>query len=255
MLAPRYLQGFWQDGFTLKAHLADYLGLDEPTLAAKLASGTSDLATLGHRDFDWDTASVFYGEATAGELYLFDLAAWHLNSQDHIGDSLRLIADFAQGQVLDFGGGIGTHTIAAALNPAVDRVFYCDLNPVLTQFVRERVAKLGLTEKVWFGTMPPADQQFATVLCFDVLEHLPNPTQQLHHFHQLLVPQGHLITNWYFFKGFAEEFPFHLDYRDQAEAVTTFYETLPLLFLEQFHPYPTTTRCYVARQLPERLKN
>lgn len=59
-----------------------------------------------------------------GSAYLLDLAAWHLSSTDYIGDTLRLVADQARGLVLDFGGGIGTHTIGAALCPAVEQVIF-----------------------------------------------------------------------------------------------------------------------------------
>jgi len=43
------------------------------------------------------------------------------------------------------------------------------------------------------------------------MEHLLNPSQQLMDFRQRLAPSGKIILNWYFFKGFNQEFPFHLE--------------------------------------------
>ncbi|MGA1625414.1 MAG: class I SAM-dependent methyltransferase, partial [Prochlorothrix sp.] len=224
----------------LKAHLQGFLNLDAATLEAKLAQGTEDLATLGHRDFDWEKATEFYQDQV-GEAYLFDLGAWHLSSQDYIGDTLRLIADFAQGEVLDFGGGIGTHAIAAALCPQVSQVTYCDANPVNLAFVTYRAQQLGLSEKLHCcGTMPETPQ-FDSIICFDVLEHLPDPVGQLKDFRRRLRSGGSLITNWYFYKGVNQEFPFHLD--DPA-VMEEFFRVLQTQFLECFHPYFITARCY-----------
>ena len=51
-------------------------------------------------------------------------------------------------RVLDLGGGIGPHAIAAALCPQVEQVVYCDLNPINGNFVQSRSAKLGLSHKI-----------------------------------------------------------------------------------------------------------
>ena len=49
------------------------------------------------------------------------------------------------------------------------------------------------------------------------------------------------LLNWYFFKGYAGEYPFHFD--DPA-LVETFFRTLQSRFLEVFHPLLITTRAY-----------
>lgn len=233
------LQAFWQDAYNLKQHLQDFLQVDPQTLEQRLSESKQELAEMGHRDFDWNAADQFYSHQV-GDIYLFELGAWHLASQDHIGDTLRLIADHVQGRVLDFGGGIGTHAIAAALCPNVQEVVYCDINPVHHRFVQYRVEKLGLADKIHCCLANPSGE-FDAILCFDVLEHLPDPTQQLLQFHKQLSVQGQIILNWYFFKGFANEFPFHLD---DPVVIESFFLTLQRHFLELFHPYFTTARCY-----------
>nr|WP_310488273.1 class I SAM-dependent methyltransferase [Chamaesiphon sp. VAR_69_metabat_338] len=235
-----HLNGYWQDAFNLKQHLHQFLDLDPEQLELKFTTALQDLAELGRRDFDWEKANEFYRDRV-GEAYLFELATWHLTSTDYIGDTLRLIADNARGRVLDFGGGIGTHAIAAALCPAVTHVIYCDINPINYDFVRHRVRQLGLESKITCCTELAPTETFDTINCFDVMEHLPAPSQQLLQFHQILKAEGKMITNWYFSKGSNQEFPFHLD---DPKTIDLFFRTLQSNFIEIFHPYFITTRCY-----------
>ncbi|MCF2970903.1 class I SAM-dependent methyltransferase [Synechococcus sp. Nb3U1] len=242
---PPALSRYWQNAFDLEAHLASFLGLDGADLQQKLKAGQQQLAELGRRDFRWDQADQFYRDQV-GSTYLLDLAAWHLSSTDYIGNTLRLLVDHARGLVLDFGGGIGTHAIGAALCPAVEQVIFWDLNPIHRQLMKLRAEKLDLTERIWCPDTFPAGIPFDTLVCFDVMEHLPNPVGQLRQFHDWLKPEGKLVINWYFFKGFQGEFPFHLD---DPQVIEEFFRVLQSRFLEVFHPYLITSRCY--RKWPE----
>lgn len=235
-----YLQAYWSDAFGLRSHLQEFLQLNPQSLDDKLASSQAELAQMGQRDFDWEHAQEFYQDQV-GALHLLDLAAWHLSSRDYIGDTLRLVDRFACGRVLDFGGGIGTHTLAAALNPRVEKVIFWDLNPLHRDFVTLRARHLGLETKVICPTQLPESPAYDTIICLDVLEHLPDPAAQLLHFHQLLSAPGKIILNWYFFKGFQQEFPFH---QDDPALIKRFFSCLQTHFLEVFHPYLITTRCY-----------
>lgn len=237
---PPFLSDYSQDSFHLKQHLQEFLHLDSETLDEKLAAGTQQLAELGNKDFDWETATAFYRDKV-GEVYLFELGAWHLASHENIENTLFLIVDHAQGRVLDFGGGIGTHTICAALCPQVEQVIYCDINPVNRDFVHHRVEQLGLSQKIIICQEINPKETFDTIISFDVLEHLPDPSQQLLKFYQALTPEGKTILNWYFFKGFNQDYPFHID---DPQVVETFFKTIQSKFLEIFHPYYTTARCY-----------
>ncbi|GBE94792.1 class I SAM-dependent methyltransferase [Nostoc cycadae] len=237
---PSFLKTFWENSFNLKQHIQGFLNLDPVSLETKLKCSQQHMAELGHKDFDWEKATTFYSKKV-NELYLFELGAWHLGSQNYIGDTLRLIADHSQGRVLDFGGGIGTHTIAAALSPQVEQVIYCDINPINRNFVEYRAKELGLNDKITFYLEIPPNINFDTILCFDVLEHLPDPNHQLLQFHKILKDEGKIILNWCFFKGFNQEHPFHLD---DAEMINKFFKTLQTNYLEIFHPYQITGRSY-----------
>lgn len=239
-VAPSFLQGYWQHNFNLKQHLQDFLNLDLEIIEKELAMGQESLKQIGNRDFDWEKASEFYRERV-GQAYLFELGAWHLSSQDYIGGTLTLTSAQAVGRVLDFGGGIGTHAIAAALCPQVEKVVYCDINPINCNFVQTRASKLGLSDKIFCCLEVSPTEVFDTIICLDVIEHLPNPSRQLLDFHKMLAPSGKMILNWYFFKGFNQEFPFHLE---DEEEINTFFYQLQSNFIEIFHPYLITTRCY-----------
>jgi len=239
---PQYLAAFWQNSFDLKAHLSAFLDTDVRDIDLQLRECRETIKAIGEH-FDWAMVDSFYQEQV-GANHIFELAAWHLESSDYIGDMLCLIADRARGRVLDFGGGIGTHAIGAALCPNVTEVHYADLNPTNCEFVRDRADRLGLSDKLHVSTAIPDPKRFDTILCFDVVEHLPDPAAQLRQFHDWLVPEGILLVNWYFSKGFDNEFPFHLD--DPAK-VDAFFMVLQSQFLERFHPYLMTTRSYRKR--------
>ena len=141
------IEDFLKTGFNLKEHLAQYLNLDFKDLEKRLRSGIEDMSSIHPGSLNSENVSEFY-EEEVGNAHLFDLASWHLGSAEYIADTLRLERMFAHGNVLDFGGGIGTHAIAAAGLKNVDHVYFVDLNPHNRDFVLRRIQKLGLTESI-----------------------------------------------------------------------------------------------------------
>ena len=236
------VSAFLRDGLAVKEHLSRYLNLSMDAVEKQLPCSTEDLADLHPGAFRADDATAFY-EDTVGTGHLLELAAWHLSSSDYIADTLRLQGMAARGQVLDFGGGIGTHALSAAALPDVDHVWFVDLNPHNRAFVEQRAAALGLSGKLSthrdLGETGPV--RFDTVVCLDVLEHLPDPSAQLLEFHQRMTPDAMALLNWYFFKGYNGEYPFHFD--DQ-QLVDAFFRTLQSQFREVFHPLLITARLY-----------
>ncbi|MEA5502844.1 methyltransferase [Halotia wernerae UHCC 0503] len=237
---PACFSSYWNNSFQLEPHLQTFLNLDPDILKVQLIAGQKKMSDLGQNDFQWETATEFYHNQV-GTNYLFDLASFHLQSQDYIRDTLCLIADQTYGKVLDFGGGLGTHAIAAAFCPDVTQVIYCDINPIHCEFVKYRTKKLGLEDKLSCYLQLPTTETFDTILCFDVLEHLPDPSQQLLDFYHALSSNGKLIVNWYFSQGLNNEFPFHIE---DTQVVEKFFWTIQRYYLEVFHPYLITSRCY-----------
>lgn len=239
------VSAFLRDGLAVKEHLSRYLDLSVEAVEQQLPRSTEDLADLHPGAFRADDATAFY-EDTVGTGHLLELAAWHLSSADYIADTLRLQGMAARGQVLDFGGGIGTHALSAAALPEVEHVWFVDLNPHNRAFVQQRAETLGLSGKL--STHRDLGEtgavRFDTVVCLDVLEHLPDPSAQLLAFHQRMTPEAIALLNWYFFKGHNGEYPFHFD---EPALVEGFFGTLQERFLEVFHPLLITARLYRPR--------
>ena len=236
------VSAFLDDGLNLKAHLGSYLNLSIEDVDQRLPSSTEELADLHPGAFRAEDATAFY-EDTVGTGHLLELAAWHLSSADYIADTLRLQGMFARGQVLDFGGGIGTHALSAALLPQVDHVWFVDLNPHNRSFVQQRADALGISHKLSThrDLAETAAVRFDTLVCLDVLEHLPDPSAQLLEFHSRMQTGSVALLNWYFFKGHHGQYPFHFD---DPGLVEQFFQTLQSRFLEIFHPLLITTRTY-----------
>ena len=236
------ISSFLKDGFNLKNHLINFLHINNDQLEQRLLSGVNDLAALHPGAFTRTDAGDFY-EDKVGDAHLIDLASWHLNSSNYIADTLRLQQKFAHGKVLDFGGGIGTHALAASFLSEVEHVWFVDLNPQNRRFVEERAKQLGVDDQisVFRDLESTHDTIFDSVICLDVLEHLPDPSKQLQIFLEKLSPNGVALMNWYFYKGNKGEYPFHFD---DPEMIDKFFSTLQSNYLEVFHPFLITTRAY-----------
>ncbi len=233
---------FMRTGFHLKSHLARFLQISNEDVEARLPLGSIELAKIHPGAFDPENATSFY-EDKVDIRHLFDLSAWHLGSADYIADTLRLQQQFAKGYVLDFGGGIGTHALAAAAQEEVEHVWFVDLNPQNRDFVQYRANELCLSDLISVHRdLESIDGlKFDTLICLDVLEHLPNPSAQLMAFHKCLSEDSIALMNWYFFKGNKGQYPFHFD---DPKMIESFFKTLQAKYLEVFHPFLITTRAY-----------
>ena len=235
------LNEFLFDAYDLKSQLMEFLSIKESDLDEFLDNAKMNLANL-HPGADLNDASDFYQDIV-GESHIADLAAWHLSSKDYIHNTLKLQQRFAKDLVLDFGGGIGTHAIANAMSSKVEHVFFVDINKTNREFVEFRAKKLGVNNKITFCRTIKETKlsKFDTIICLDVLEHLPDPASQIISFYEIMDSNSVGLFNWYFYKGEKNEYPFHLD---DEKVVEKFFKVLQLNFIEVFHPLLITTRCY-----------
>ncbi len=235
------LKEFLNDAFNLKSHLIEFLSLEESDLEDFLRNAKMNLASLHPGDVLGEV-SDFY-EDIVGDRHLADLAAWHISSKDYIADTLKLQQRFSRDLVLDFGGGIGTHALANAMSSKVEHVFFVDINQTNRIFVEYRAKKLGVENKLTFcKTIQETEiSKFDSIVCLDVLEHLPDPISQLDIFYKIMDSKSIALFNWYFYKGENNEYPFHID---DNEIIEGFFKKLQLNFTEVFHPILITTRAY-----------
>ena len=235
------LKEFLNDAFNLKSHLIEFLSLEESDLEDFLRNAKMNLASL-HPGDALGEVSDFY-EDIVGDRHLADLAAWHISSKDYIADTLKLQQRFSRDLVLDFGGGIGTHALANAMSSKVEHVFFVDINQTNRIFVEYRAKKLGVENKLTFcKTIQETEiSKFDSIVCLDVLEHLPDPISQLDIFYKIMDSKSIALFNWYFYKGENNEYPFHID---DKEIIEGFFKKLQLNFTEVFHPILITTRAY-----------
>ena len=235
------LNEFLFDAYDLKSQLMEFLSIKESDLDEFLDNAKMNLANL-HPGADLNDASDFYQDIV-GDSHIADLAAWHLSSTDYIHNTLKLQQRFAKDLVLDFGGGIGTHAIANAMSSKVEHVFFVDINKTNREFVEFRAKKLGVDNKITFCRTIKETKlsKFDTIICLDVLEHLPDPASQIISFYEIMDSNSVGLFNWYFYKGEKNEYPFHLD---DEKVVEKFFKVLQLNFIEVFHPLLITTRCY-----------
>ena len=235
------LKDFRNDAFNLKSHLMEFLSIKESDIDGFLENAKMDLANL-HPGDDLIETSDFYKEIV-GDKHLADLAAWHISSKDYITDTLKLQQRFSRNLVLDFGGGIGTHALANAMNSKVEHVFFVDINQTNRNFVEYRAKKLGVDNKLSFykTIKETKNYKFDTVVCLDVLEHLSDPSLQLDNFYKIMGSNSIGLFNWYFYKGEKNEYPFHID---DKKIVEKFFKNLQSKFIEIFHPILITARAY-----------
>jgi SAM-dependent methyltransferase len=89
--------------------------------------------------------------------------------------------------MLDAGCGTGLNL--AFLPPGSTGI---DLNPRNVALVRRRLPDHAVVQGD-IEDLPFADGTFATVLCTEVLEHVPHPDRALREFHRVLAPGGLLL--------------------------------------------------------------
>ena len=129
------------------------------------------------------------------------------------------------------------------LSPLETETFLVQSNGMAQWLKLQLADALGISHKLSThrDLADTAAVRFDTVVCLDVLEHLPDPSAQLLEFHNRMQTGSVALLNWYFFKGHQGQYPFHFD---DPGLVEQFFQTLQSRFLEIFHPLLITTRTY-----------
>jgi 2-polyprenyl-3-methyl-5-hydroxy-6-metoxy-1,4-benzoquinol methylase len=115
----------------------------------------------------------------------------------------RFAAEFARGRVLDAGCGTGYGSLMLAAAPGVVEVFGVDRDARAVERARRyyRGARVEFTRGDLTTGALNAFGCFDTIVCLEVLEHLPDPAGLVAHLDQRLAPGGRLILSTPLGKG------------------------------------------------------
>ena len=109
-----------------------------------------------------------------------------------------ILPDALKGRVLDFGCGGGglTYRMAQRCDEAVG----IDLDPQNLAFARAQSDRLDIQNVEFIcypgGDVPLPSASFDTIVCVDVMEHLPGPERFVKEFERLLKPGGKLLLSF-----------------------------------------------------------
>ncbi len=147
---------------------------------------------------------------------VFSLAHWHMTGEQKIFRK-KIVAN-CSGDVLDYGGGIGDLSLKIA-DKGLD-VTYVDLNCENMNFARYRSNKNGYKIQILDAEKDQGiiwEKKYDTIVCLDVIEHIPNPETVLENFCHHLRIDGKLIITGLDCTGPAEDAPMHLKINFDAE--------------------------------------
>lgn len=97
-------------------------------------------------------------------------------------------------RLLDLGAGMGGFAVAATLRGAAVSVSeynypYCEITQLRAERYQLHIPIVNAAGE----HLPFADAQFDVVVCWDVLEHVQNPTAVLREIHRILTPHGRVL--------------------------------------------------------------
>ena len=112
-------------------------------------------------------------------------------------DGLRLSKIPSDGRVLDFCARTGNGSAYFYQHGKLDSVVCAGVSPKMGKICVRRLQDAGLTKFAWIPIgdykFPFGDNVFDTVLCFETIEHFPDPDQLLKELGRVTQPGGTLI--------------------------------------------------------------
>ena len=181
----------------LLAEAADFFGLSAGDARDRAAAATQAFAE------EWRTKQVdpsnpaqvvdFYNTS---EAEVFDLIGWHAEDTIHHRTFHCVDLAVAEGAatLLDYGSGIGSDAIVAA--EAGLTVTLADVSDRLLAFAKWRCERRGFTvAAVDLKRSSPPVSAFDAAICFDVLEHVPDPPATVGAIGRALKPHGLLFVH------------------------------------------------------------
>lgn len=154
--------------------LAEYFNLSEREVIYFLKQGLRMHADLwkASRSRSEEEVKEFY---TFTPFYIFELAYWHMQRDQRI--FRKQVASCAHGDVLDYGGGIGD--LCADLAERGLCVTYADVEGRTFEFAKWLFKKRNTSVDVINLSEEGLTKEYDTIICLDVIEHVPTPKELL----------------------------------------------------------------------------
>ena len=144
----------------------------------------------------------FYAVSPYG---VFNLAYWHM--QNHQRRSRRKIIKISQGDILDYGAGIGDLSLELARKGF--NVDYADVEGKNFDFAKWLFQKNNSEIEMIDLTKNKLSKKYNTIICIDVIEHVPNPKMVLRELVEHLKENGRLIITALKSQEISETYPMH----------------------------------------------
>jgi SAM-dependent methyltransferase len=229
---------------------AEYLGLSEADAWDRLR-GAGDrfrdewVQTVGDSK-DAEQIRQFYNRS---DTELFELIEWH--ATDPIHYRTLIIRDLASARpgrtYLDYGSGIGSDAVAFA--EAGFDITVADISDILLGFAEFRCRKRGAkVRKIDLKTEGLPADRFDVTVCFDVLEHVPDPLPVVRRIRNAMHEGGLIAIHAPF--GEDDEHPMHIVHTD---VVTPRMRSLGFRPIDaHFPPLVRAPQVYQKTELPLR---
>lgn len=194
--------------------LAAFTGMTREDCRRRVESYTLGEHAQAWQQRDPRTAAELLDFYRTSDFYIWELMQWHA-SHDRL-PYWHALEDFVQRfpvdrgfrRVFDFGCGIGSDALFLAAR-GYD-VTLVDVEGPAFRLARHRFERRGLCGRFVESrsAMPEPDQTYDAVICFDVLEHLPDPLAAAARLVDALRPGGVLLQSAAF--GSRDDHPCHL---------------------------------------------
>lgn len=176
----------------------------------------------------------------AKDIYLTD--KYLVRTPFHAGYWVRTRIDYAisanakvaHGTLLDIG--CGSKPFEQTFEPYIEKYIGLEYSPE-SGYRGNRADVCGDA-----AFLPFADESFDTILCTEVLEHVPNPEKAIEEFARILRPGGTIITTAPFFYPIHDEYDFFRYTPDGVAAIMNRYE----LQVERIEPLSGTAVALAA---------
>jgi 2-polyprenyl-3-methyl-5-hydroxy-6-metoxy-1,4-benzoquinol methylase len=138
---------------------------------------------------DWNKKDSINGFYQSTDVYIYGLIDYC--SEKRILNNLFPITDVEKADILDFGGGIGVHSLILS---RLNNVFYYDLESKTKEFAKYINKTMNGSITFIDDEKDVYEKKYDVILALDVLEHLVNPIEAVMKLTNALRPGGYLIT-------------------------------------------------------------